>query len=877
MIFTGQAGRKRHINLGNKQQKSKVDLLKKAEEDRKARQQDRIRQNAASVIQKQIRIRRSTSAERSQMLDKFLTQEYASINQMLADFVFAAPVLYRVSDAGPYIEKARPGIESAPNFLRFQVFDALNSLFRMHNSPLAVLEQLVPLYQLPLPESTVSTMARFVDNTQGKALFSQVKNIMDSLATVYPQKVFDLLVTDKLLLEMDLDPKHFLHCTLQVPEPPKEITTHLVEKFVEYPEASGLTAQLTSTLPLSLEDSAVLKRLLTEKFFSQLVNSNLDVVDLCKFLLRVINSPFKSEVMLRLSLVDDSNLLNLLWLNFKNCLMFDTYLDLASHHNPYRMLESDDWIVMWVILEMYSYWLVVCNDAEMFSNKIALDRDDVMLLARVLKGCVYIVLTAAQKAPTDFVSHGKIMLTTLRQIHIRDSRRQFFPTGFWVLPAQLPSRMLDALSELSRKNIWELEDYDDEEEDRLNVSLPPAVQVLRQFPFFFEFTARVDLFNRLIEDEKRSLVDFSMLRKIEPQLIDRDAVVEDAFRAFMKLGRDLKTLLKVQFQSDGMVESGIDGGGLTKEILTLTCREVFQEKNVFGDLFVETVEHTVYPNPKYGEWPPKYDVDLVREQYIFLGRVLGKCLYENVMVDVNFAPFFLQKWAGSAGSKSSFDDFYLVDPEVYNSLVKLARYEGDVEEMGLDFTTTNARGAVVELKPHGQDIPVTNTNKFEYIHLLANYHLNTVLAPQSRWFLQGMCDLISSEWLRMFSPKEIQILISGESQDFDVDDLQSHSEVNGFAHNSQTVSNFWEVVREMTPDQRRALLKFVTSVPRGPLLGFKQLQPRFGIRFAGRNDSRLPTASTCVNLLKLPEYSSKEVLRQKLLYSIESESGFDLS
>ena len=40
---------------------------------------------------------------------------------------------------------------------------------------------------------------------------------------------------------------------------------------------------------------------------------------------------------------------------------------------------------------------------------------------------------------------------------------------------------------------------------------------------------------------------------------------------------------------------------------------------------------------------------------------------------------------------------------------------------------------------------------------------------------------------------------------------------------------------------------------------------------------RLPTSATCMNLLKLPAYSSKEVLREKLLLSVREGRGFELS
>jgi len=73
------------------------------------------------------------------------------------------------------------------------------------------------------------------------------------------------------------------------------------------------------------------------------------------------------------------------------------------------------------------------------------------------------------------------------------------------------------------------------------------------------------------------------------------------------------------------------------------------------------------------------------------------------------------------------------------------------------------------------------------------------------------------------------------------------------------------------------VLKFVTSTPRAPLLGFGSLQPKFSIRDSGEDEARFPTTSTCINLLKLPRYTSLGRLREKLLYAVNAGAGFDLS
>jgi len=40
------------------------------------------------------------------------------------------------------------------------------------------------------------------------------------------------------------------------------------------------------------------------------------------------------------------------------------------------------------------------------------------------------------------------------------------------------------------------------------------------------------------------------------------------------------------------------------------------------------------------------------------------------------------------------------------------------------------------------------------------------------------------------------------------------------------------------------------------------------------NINHLPTANTCMNVLRLPNYKNKQNLKQKLYYAINSKAGF---
>ena len=142
---------------------------------------------------------------------------------------------------------------------------------------------------------------------------------------------------------------------------------------------------------------------------------------------------------------------------------------------------------------------------------------------------------------------------------------------------------------------------------------------------------------------------------------------------------------------------------------------------------------------------------------------------------------------------------------------------------------------------------------------------------------QGLANVIDLEWLQTFSYRELQVLISGAYAPVDVEDLRNHTHYSGgYTATHAVIGHFWRVVASFDDKRRRQLLKFVTSCSRPPLLGFRELDPPFCIQNAGTDD-RLPTASTCMIRLNLPEFHDENVLRDKLLYALESGAGFELS
>ncbi|CAK9290935.1 unnamed protein product [Gordionus sp. m RMFG-2023] len=258
---------------------------------------------------------------------------------------------------------------------------------------------------------------------------------------------------------------------------------------------------------------------------------------------------------------------------------------------------------------------------------------------------------------------------------------------------------------------------------------------------------------------------------------------------------------------------------------------------------------------------------------------------------------------------SPVDELGAADPVLYKNLKYLKDCKENVKDLGLTFAVNvECLGKVetCELMPGGTNIAVNQENKFSYIHLMARHRLHTQIHKQVETFVKGFYSVIKPGYISIFSSTELQQIISGENRELDLHDLRKHTKYYGGFHDKHRVIVWlWDIlVKEFDKQDQAKFLKFVTSCSRAPLQGFSHLEPPFAVRCVDVGDeedngdtiatviqgflslkkqpnklnkTRLPTASTCFNLLKLPNYSKKSILREKLKYAINSNTGFELS
>ena len=498
----------------------------------------------------------------------------------------------------------------------------------------------------------------------------------------------------------------------------------------------------------------------------------------------------------------------------------------------------------------------------------------------------------------------------LRALQTRDARRAFAPPGLWLAPAvgSKPAPVAAAASSLAAHLGVTSGDSTPGDSPDATAASRVGAGLLVDCPHALAFDYRVEVFRQLVRDDRARAgygpqaggVDASAdadlgqrTRPVADVYVRRGSVLEDATAQILPLGPAARGRLAVRYRNAaGLEEAGIDAGGLFKELLADVCASGLDpNRGVFT--CASSADNYVYPAAAAGDSPE----GLVLLELV--GMIVGKGLYEGILQEVRLAPFFAK---AVLGIPRTLDDLPGLDPELHRSLIQVLRYDGDVADLCLDWTVSEEHlGAVVthELRPDGASKPVTNETKLAYVHAVADFHLNRRRHDSNAAFTRGLSHVVPRAWLRLFGVNELSQLIGGaDDGDVDVDDLRRHAAYSGgYTADSRAVVMFWDVIKhKFTANERRGLLKFVTSSSRPPVQGFRHLHPPFTIHKVRRDDAgggtslslatffgyggdeaRLPSASTCFNVLKLPNYRKSSTMREKVRYAVTSGAGFELS
>lgn len=350
--------------------------------------------------------------------------------------------------------------------------------------------------------------------------------------------------------------------------------------------------------------------------------------------------------------------------------------------------------------------------------------------------------------------------------------------------------------------------------------------------------------------------------------VRRDHIVQDSLSCINLNQANLKKSLKVQFVN----EPGIDVGGLRKEWFLLLTKAIFNPQT--GVLV--NVDESNY------HWFNLIPIDNLEIYYLF-GAVLGLAIYNSTILELKFPLAFYKILLNIP---LGFSDFQMIFPDISRNLFKLKSLsEEELKELELSFEVTvtdifNNR-LTKTLVHNGNQIKVNTTNRDYYIEKYAKFYLVDGISEQITSFLKGFNSVTSGNALTLFSPEEIQLLLCGnEEGKIDLDVLKSITKYVGWntpeeAIDSNIVKWIWEYLHQLTYDEQKRFLIFVTGSDRIPATGIQNLN--FTIKkIKSLEYSRLPIAHTCFNQLDLYEYKSKEQMFDKLAWAIDGSSGFGI-
>jgi len=349
--------------------------------------------------------------------------------------------------------------------------------------------------------------------------------------------------------------------------------------------------------------------------------------------------------------------------------------------------------------------------------------------------------------------------------------------------------------------------------------------------------------------------------------IRRSRLFEDSYHQIRGQSlNELRSHMTVHF----MGEEGMDAGGLTREWFLIMSREIFNPNYA---LFRNAADSQVVFQPnKFSYWNPEH-IDFFK----FVGRFVGKAIYQGCLLDAYFTRSFYKHMLGA---KPSFADMESIDPDFYKSLKWIL--ENPINGV-LDLTfsaETHDFGEkrIVMLKANGHNIPVTDENKAEYVSLVTELRTTTEIKVQIEAFVNGFHELIPKELISVFNDHDLELLICG-LPDIDINDLRANTEYHGLGETSDVIQWFWAALQSFSGEEKALFIQFITGTSKVPIGGFRALQGMSGVqRFQihrGSGIDRLPTSHTCFNQLDLPDYSSPESLADKLRLAItEGATGF---
>ncbi|KAL7904417.1 hypothetical protein GGI35DRAFT_484581 [Trichoderma velutinum] len=394
--------------------------------------------------------------------------------------------------------------------------------------------------------------------------------------------------------------------------------------------------------------------------------------------------------------------------------------------------------------------------------------------------------------------------------------------------------------------------------------------------------------------------------------ISRLKILESALKV-MELYGASQSILEVEYFEE--VGTGL---GPTLEFYSTVSKEFSKKKiklwrevdSAGSDEFV-TGQTGLFPRPLSSEEATTPNGERILHMFKALGKFVARSMIDSRIIDIHLNPIFFRIGDASlTGVKPSLGAVKIVDPVLARSLItikkfvlakkeidedpartpaqKVADTEGimidnmKLEDLCLDFTLPGYPD--IELQENGSLKRVTIENVDLYLEKVIDMTLGSGVKRQIDAFRTGFSQVFPYTALRAFTPDELVSLFGRVEEDWSLETLMDSIKADhGYNMDSRSVKNLLQTMSELDLKQRRDFLQFTTGSPKLPIGGFKSLTPMFTVVCKPSeppytSDAYLPSVMTCVNYLKLPDYTTMDILKKQLYTAIrEGQGAFHLS
>ena len=408
-----------------------------------------------------------------------------------------------------------------------------------------------------------------------------------------------------------------------------------------------------------------------------------------------------------------------------------------------------------------------------------------------------------------------------------------------------------------------------------------ATELPHKLWYLFSFEARLQLFRsvsfgyarvmgrlRLQDPSDETLRALSRVPRQKVR-IARDNILPSAVKVMELYGAD-KSLLEVEYFDE--VGSGL---GPTLEFYALASREFARADLGMWRASATSTDSsgTVYVHTPQGFFPAALPKEKHERKHILLlfhalGTFVAKSMLDSRIIDVPLSLNFIRDVLGDP-APLTLESLNQIDPELARSLSSIAQLpEQEVEALALDFTLPGA--SHIELIDNGSEHGVTAANRDEYIALILEHSLCAVPKEQVLAFRRGFSHVLSIDALSLLRPDELASIFGSCDEDWTEETLRrAIVPDHGFSASSREVGDLVAILSAFSVEDRRTFLQWLTGSPRLPVGGFTALQPPLTVvrrqhEEPLKPDDYLPSVMTCVNYLKLPCYSSRDMMRTRL-------------